>query len=535
MTTERRLIHPSILVLAAALAVLAGCNKANGPADQTAPSAPLAALPLTDANTPLQAAPDTEALPPAPPIRTAQLANPDQAYAYVDEANEMNQGFGDAPPDYAYDYSDSRPWAWRSDDGYERVVEPLNNGDRDYYYEPNSDEPFLVRDGDYSYGYRGGVLVVVYDREGRPMPYDRYGAFADRAARVYARARMLHDAQTRAPHHGVERAHWQQRRDAMTSERQAWYAGEQSDATWRAYHDQTAANDARWNQERYRRENEAVQVDIQLGDQRAAAHDRDQLRVAQAQVQAERGRGPAGAGSPFQRGPLPPAAPAPALPPAPTSGTQLAAQQAQARAEALTQQQAAAQARAQTFAQQQAAAHTQAEAAAAAKQAAVARAQAQALAKQQAAAQAGAQAAAARQAQQQALEQKRLAAQQAAAQAHAQAATQQQARAQAAQQQRLATQQAQAQSRAQQLALEQQRTAAQQARIQAQAQKVAQAQAAQQQRLAARQAQLQVQAQKQAATQQRLATQRAAVARKTDAAAPPAKKPLHKPGAPQTQ
>ena len=298
MSRSRRLSRPSIFVLAVALVGLAACQKsanqvATNPADAPAP---LAAMALTSDSALPPAAPATSALPAAPPIRTATLAgSQDESYAYVDRAYEVNHGFGDAPPDYAFDYDGGQPWAWRSDEGYERVDEPVNGGDRDYYYEPNSDDPYLVRDDDYSYGYRGGILVVVYDREGRALPPSEYSRYSDRAGRLYFRARELRAAEQHQPHRGVGRTPWEQRRGVMIADHHAWAAQQQSNPDWRTYHDQSAPQYAVFDAMRARREAEAVRVDQTLQDSQAEARDRQAAQRALASVQAQAQGRPAGA------------------------------------------------------------------------------------------------------------------------------------------------------------------------------------------------------------------------------------------------
>ena len=299
-------------------------------------------------------------MPAAPPIRTATLAGPpDASYAYVDRAYEVNHGFGDAPPDYAFDYDGSQPWAWRSDEGYERVDEPVNGGDRDYYYEPNSDDPYLVRDDDYSYGYRGGILVVVYDREGRPLPPDqwRWSRAATALHALYWRKRELRAAEQRQPHRGVGRTPWQQRRGVIVADHQAWAAQQQSNPDWRSYHDQSAPQYAVFDAMRARREAEAVRVDQTLQDNQAEARDRQAAQRAQAAVQVQaqtQGRTPGD----FH----PPAPPPVSAPPAraaqgrgvPIAGAPVQAvpPTVQARVEAEQQQQTQAQDRLQAQQQQ---------------------------------------------------------------------------------------------------------------------------------------------------------------------------------------
>lgn len=273
----------------AGLLALAACNQNQNPftaaktpnPDQAPP--PLAALPLSTAPAePIAPAPDTTALPAAAPVPRGRLQRPQDAYAFSERAYAMNHGFGDAPPDYAFDYGGTRPWAWRSDDGYERMVEPTSAGDRDYYYEPGSDQPFLVRDGDYSYGYEGGTLAVVYDRGGRPLADYDAERLRDRASRAFWRARELHDAAARERHFGVARDNWRDRRPQLQDDRQRWAQAQQQNPDWRAYHDQFGqAEQQHWTDERFRREAQASRVDrTVLGDQQAAARDAEAARLA---------------------------------------------------------------------------------------------------------------------------------------------------------------------------------------------------------------------------------------------------------------
>jgi hypothetical protein len=106
------------------------------------------------APTPIAPAPAASALPPAPPVQVGRLSDPQDTYAYADEADSENNAFGDAPPDYTVDYGGTQPWIWRGDDQSERVAEPLPSGGyRYYYYQPGAQYPYLVRDPEYSYGY----------------------------------------------------------------------------------------------------------------------------------------------------------------------------------------------------------------------------------------------------------------------------------------------------------------------------------------------------------------------------------------------
>ena len=433
--------RPLFLTLALAGVSVAACNRqtAQAPAPP-ATGAPIASLPLAEgAPPPAALAPAAAALPPAKPVKVVRAPARTQ-YRYIDRAYAMGEAFADSPPDYTVDYDGVRPDVWRSEDGAYRVVEPTPDGDRTYYYNPGSDEPFLVRDPQYAYGYDQGDLAVVYGPGGEVGGYDPYAA--DRAARYLLRARALYDAAIHQQRQAAYAQAWRARRANVLAEQQAWAAEQQRDAGWRAWSDEHRRPDqANWNRERAMRQAYAAQTAAQVSAAAAVAqHQANQRRQVQEQARA--------------------------------------AQQAQLQAQAVRQ----AQVQQQAQAAQQAQAQQQAQAVRAAQQAqAQAARRAQAQAAHQAQAQQQVQAAhAAQQAQAQAARRAQAqAAHQAQAQQQAQAAhAAQQAQAEAARRaQAQAAHQAQAQQQAQAA------HAAQQA--QAQAARRAQAQAAQQQAQAA--------------------------------------------------
>ena len=199
------------LFAAAALSVLAlaACNKPaqNAPAASgtVAATPPPGALPPTDANgVPLAATP--AALPQAPPAPLAYATAPRVRYRYIDRARALNGAFVDSPPDYAVDYDGGQPWYWRARDGSVRVVEHTDGGDRYYYYDPGSDEPYLVRDPRYTYGYDQGRLAVVYDSSGRILPEAEAAAQAEYAGRYLYRARQLAEVRRRDRHQAAAMA-----------------------------------------------------------------------------------------------------------------------------------------------------------------------------------------------------------------------------------------------------------------------------------------------------------------------------------------
>ena len=228
--------HSIVLTLALAGLGLAACNQQSGQnATDQVTGAPAASLPLAQgAPPPLVDAPSADALPSAPPAKYVN-APPQQRYRYIDRAYSLGQAFADSPPDYAVDYQGVRPWVWRSDDGEYRVVEPTPDGDRTYYFDSSSDEPYLVRDPRYAYGYDQGGLAVIYEN-GRPVDYD--ADQAERAARYLARARAIYDA---AVHQRRQQAYaeaWRQRQSQVISQQRAWEADQQRQADWRAWRDQ---------------------------------------------------------------------------------------------------------------------------------------------------------------------------------------------------------------------------------------------------------------------------------------------------------
>ena len=283
-------------VLGAGLA-LAACNQA--PTATQAPP-PQAALPLSTATQPIVDAPSATALPPAPRARVSRLADQRESYGYADQAYETSYGFGDAPPDYTFDYDGERPWVWRADDDTTQLVEPLGGGDRYYYYQPGQDYPYLVRDTDYSYGFDNGVLVVVYDRGGRVMPPEFVERRADYAGRYLYRGRDLYEASRQRQHEAVAAANWDARRGLILAAVGLWASQQNQYPDWRAYHDAHADQDqAHWDQERFRREAEAARTYQMLNDQQGAQR---ALQAAQQAQSDARTRGQTVATTGGQRG-----------------------------------------------------------------------------------------------------------------------------------------------------------------------------------------------------------------------------------------
>jgi hypothetical protein len=262
---RRNRLALAILFPLAATGALAGCNRqaAQAPAPP-ATGAPIASLPLA------QGAPPPAAVPSAPPLRVVRTA-PRERYRYIDRAYALGEAFADSPPDYTVSYDGGRPWIWRSAYGDYRVIEPTPAGERIYYYDAGSDEPFLVRDPQYAYGYDQGQLAVIYDRDGRPIDYDPQAA--EWAARYNARARTLYRAAVHEQREAAYAAAWRDGRDEVLAEQQAWAARQQRDAEWRAWRDNHRRREQpHWDAERAQRVAFAAQVAAQIAQaQRAEA------------------------------------------------------------------------------------------------------------------------------------------------------------------------------------------------------------------------------------------------------------------------
>ena len=291
-------------LLTGSLAVLSlvACNKT--PATAQAPEmtrtttvAASYALPV-DPNAPAMApayAPAASALAEAPPAQVDLPQSSEARYCYVARADQINSGFADSPPDYAIDYQGTRPWYWRAQTGAYRVVEATPDGDRYYYYESGADQPFLVRDLNYAYGYHNGRLAVVYDAFGRALANDVAARQAYLAGRYLARARALRDADQRERHQGAYATYWQARQNELARQQQEWAAQRQKNADWQAWQDQNAAkvNANAWRQEADARR--AQQTDLAQARARQVNLTHIQQRQGQqaAQAQAQQQQAPA--------------------------------------------------------------------------------------------------------------------------------------------------------------------------------------------------------------------------------------------------
>jgi len=135
MTHARDLHRKARSRLAVALAgvsvlALAACER--NAAERELPLLPATELAQLDEAPPVEALPAAQAC----EVRYVGGEGP-RAYAYAERATALNYAFEEAPPDYGYAYDDTEVWGWESEDGYYRVVEPVEDYDRYYYYGPD--------------------------------------------------------------------------------------------------------------------------------------------------------------------------------------------------------------------------------------------------------------------------------------------------------------------------------------------------------------------------------------------------------------
>jgi len=247
-------------------------------------------------------------LPPAPSAALGRIPPTDQ-YAYLNQAYAFSQSLADAPPDYTYDYQGERPWVWQSPDGYYRVAERLPMGVRYFYYAPGASEPYLVQDPQYSYGYSGGRLTVVYGPNGEVLPYDVEARQARDAGVYLAWAAGLYAAARHEEHVAVSQDRWAAERQAVYADQARWNEAQQRNANWANYSQAHQNDQAHWADQRYERAAEAARFAQAVNDHTALAHAQqaaDDARIV-AQNHGDRPPGPAPQGG-FDR--HPPGAPA---------------------------------------------------------------------------------------------------------------------------------------------------------------------------------------------------------------------------------
>ncbi len=185
----------------------------------------------------LAAAPASQAAAQAAAPRPA--ASADEAdYYWIDNADALADAIGDSPPDFTFAYDDGEPWGWRTSTGHEVYAEPLGDGAIRYYYyfEPDSDVPFLVQDSRFTFGYRDARLAVVYDSDGRVLPRGEGNLQVALATRLYRRGRALRDAaQVEDNWDSIDASYWAQQIPTVVELRLRWSSGKSRYDGWKRW------------------------------------------------------------------------------------------------------------------------------------------------------------------------------------------------------------------------------------------------------------------------------------------------------------
>lgn len=150
-----------------------------------APPQPLTAVPVSSPPPVLQPPP-----PPPPRINPAD-------YYWIDQADSLAQAFGNSPPDFTFSCDGIDCWAWVSRDGEILIVEPGRYGVQQYFFAPRQTSPYLVRDSYNAFAFDARDLIVIYDNQGRVMPYGADPRQRDLADALRERGRALYAASLR--------------------------------------------------------------------------------------------------------------------------------------------------------------------------------------------------------------------------------------------------------------------------------------------------------------------------------------------------
>lgn len=175
-----------------------------------------------------------DAPPPLPAAYTSQLAADD--YEWIDRADSLWEAIGDAPPDYAFAFEGREPWMWETQDGYQIVVEDVEQGGiRSYYFAPGAEGPFLAVEPGVSFGYEGRRVSVVYGADGGAIPRAEGVRFLDEASRLHARGAALKRAMLGREWREVDSRAWVDSSYMITGFLQLWDEGRQRYPDWRRH------------------------------------------------------------------------------------------------------------------------------------------------------------------------------------------------------------------------------------------------------------------------------------------------------------
>lgn len=194
-----------------------------------------AALPLP-ATTAFALAPSAMELPYAPPAPVGRLVGDEGAYAWAERAYAMDEAFYDVPPDYGFYYDDVQPWVWETEDDWRMYAEPIDDGYRFYYYEPEAAYPYFIRDHRYGYGFDdAGRLVTLYDLAGQLLSTALLGEQAPIAGRYLAHSLLLARAADREQHIIIQEPLWTARAPILVRAQEPWIASAWTAEPWVEY------------------------------------------------------------------------------------------------------------------------------------------------------------------------------------------------------------------------------------------------------------------------------------------------------------
>lgn len=178
-------------------------------------------------------------------------------YEWIDRADAISETIGEAPPDTSFAFEDATPWAWTLEDGTVLVVEEQGDGPHGYYFEAGSDEPFLVRDPEMSFGFVEGGLAVIYGADGGVMTRTEGRLWFETAMRGFERGKLLKRAMARRDRwRNVGVSAWVDFSYLLYDWQDQWYQGRQRHSGWRRHHQgpRGAEHRRRWEHERRRRQ-----------------------------------------------------------------------------------------------------------------------------------------------------------------------------------------------------------------------------------------------------------------------------------------
>ncbi|WP_141653069.1 hypothetical protein [Phenylobacterium immobile] len=217
------ILGPSLLAMA-----LASCR------DEAQQSAARPLEPLSGYET-------VAALPAAPAARVAPVPQ-SAGYQLAERAYGLQEAFYDAPPAYGFDYDGRQGMAWETEDDWSMYADPYGDQEVYYYYQPDAPRPYFVRDSQYGYGFdAAGVLIALFDSNGRYLDRDQFRGAAPLAGRYYANGGDLRRAaRNRAP---IRQEVWRTRAPRVQATAQPWIRAVRNDADWRAWRDRDDRGD----------------------------------------------------------------------------------------------------------------------------------------------------------------------------------------------------------------------------------------------------------------------------------------------------